>query len=142
MADVLHSSLTGADLHESKGAASASAGQVAVATGAGTAVFTQLAYANLSGVPTLPAFSLNGASSVSAPIVKVYTTVASVGLWSVALTGFTTVWGVWATALDATTPTVSTVATVSTTTVTGKNVVTNSTTPSGTQTTQVLVIGV
>lgn len=35
----LHSSLTGADLHETKGAATATAGQVLIATGAGTATF-------------------------------------------------------------------------------------------------------
>lgn len=142
MADVLHASLTGTDLHESKGAASAASGQVAVATGGGSAVFTYLAYSQLTGTPTLPAFSLNTGTPVAAPIIKMYTTVASSGTWSVTPTGFTTIWGVHATAIDATNPTVATVATVSTSSITGKNVLTNSVTPSGTQTTQVLVIGV
>ncbi len=38
----LHSGLTGASLHESKGAAAATAGQVAVADGAGAAAFGQI----------------------------------------------------------------------------------------------------
>lgn len=53
MANVLHSTLTGADLHESKGAASASSGQVAIATGAGTAVFASLNWNQLVGRPVL-----------------------------------------------------------------------------------------
>ncbi|QXG07566.1 hypothetical protein [Erwinia phage Pecta] len=142
MADTLHSSLTGSDLHESKGASSASSGQVAIANGAGAAVFGFLAYSQLTGTPTQPAFSLNGGTVATAPLVKVYTTTASSGQWSVAPTGFTTIWGVFATALDAANPTVATVATVSTSTITGKNVLTNSVTPTGTQATQVLVIGV
>lgn len=142
MADVLHSALTGSDLHESKGAATASLGQVAVATGTGSAVFTALSYAYLTGTPTLPAFNLNGGAVATAPLIKLYTTVAAAGLWTVTPTGFTTIWGVHATALDATNPTVATVATVSTSSITGKNTLTNSVTPTGTQTTHVIVIGV
>ena len=42
MANVQHSALTGADLHEPKGAASAAAGRVYVANGAATGVWTAL----------------------------------------------------------------------------------------------------
>lgn len=47
MAEVTHASLTGADLHECKGAASATAGQFLIATGSGTATFQ-----TLSSIPT------------------------------------------------------------------------------------------
>jgi len=60
MADVLHSSLTGADLHESKGASTAASGQVAIATGLGTAVFGNLSYSQLIGVPVLATVALSG----------------------------------------------------------------------------------
>lgn len=43
-----HSGLTGASLHESKGAAAATAGQVAVADGAGAAVFGTLVHGSLA----------------------------------------------------------------------------------------------
>lgn len=141
MANVQHSSLTGADLHECKGAASASSGQVPVANGAGSAPFTTLSYGSLSNTP-LPKLQLNGSPSTGQAIIKVYTTTAAAGLWTVAPSGFTTIWAVHATAVDATNPTVATVATISTSSITGKNVLTNSVTPTGTQTTYVTVIGV
>lgn len=43
-----HSGLTGASLHESKGAAAATAGQIAVADGAGAAVFGTLVHGSLA----------------------------------------------------------------------------------------------
>jgi len=43
MTEVAHSTLTGAELHESKGVAAASANTVAVANGSGSAPFTSLA---------------------------------------------------------------------------------------------------
>jgi hypothetical protein len=43
---VAHASLTGADLHEPKGVASATSGQVYVANGAGSGVWTTLSNAN------------------------------------------------------------------------------------------------
>lgn len=148
MADVLHSALTGADLHESKGAATASLGQVAVATGAGAAVFTALSYAYLTGAPTIPAFNLNNGAVASAPLIKVYTATAAAGLWSVTPSGFTTIWGVWATALSGSqaigTTASATVAAVSLSSITGANVVHSASANaiSGTQTVQVVVIGV
>lgn len=141
MANVLHSQLTGAELHETKGADTASLGQVPIANGAGTAPFGTLSYAQLSNTP-LPKLQLNGVASTGQAIIKVYTTTAAAGLWSVSPVGFTSIWAVHATAVDATNPTVATVATVSTSSITGKNVLTNSVTPTGTQTTYVTVIGV
>lgn len=141
MANVQHSTLTGTDLHECKGADVAALGTVPVANGVGSAPFTTLSYLQLSNTP-LPKLQLNNTASAGQAIIKVYTTTAAAGLWSVAPTGFTTIWAVHATALDATNPTVATVATVSTSSITGKNVLTNSVTPTGTQTTYVTVIGV
>jgi hypothetical protein len=141
MSDVLHSTLTGTDLHESKGAASAASGQVAIANGAGGAPFGVLSYTQIGNTP-LPKLSLNNTPSTGQAIIKVYTTTAAAGLWTVTPSGFTSIWAVHATALDATNPTVATVATVSTSSITGKNVLTNSVTPAGTQITQVTVIGV
>lgn len=141
MANVQHSALTGSDLHECKGADTAPSGTVPVATGGGTAVFQSLSYAQLSNTPiTKP--QLNGAAPTGQVLIKVYTSTATAGAWSVTPVGFSTIWAVHATAIDATNPTVATVATVSTSAITGKNVLTNSVTPTGTQTTYVTVIGV
>lgn len=141
MANVLHSQLTGTDLHELKGAATAASGTVPIASGAGTSPFGQLQYTQLGATP-IPKLQLNNVASTGQAIIKVYTTTAAAGLWTVTPTGFTTIWAVHATAIDGTNPTVATVATVSPSSITGKNVLTNSVTPSGTQTTYVTVIGV
>lgn len=141
MANVQHSALTGSDLHECKGAYSAASGQVPIADGSGSAPFGVLQYTQLGATP-IPKLQLNGVASTGQAIIKVYTTTAAAGLWSVTPSGFTTIWAVHATAVDGTNPTVATVATVSTSSITGKNVLTNSVTPTGTQTTYVTVIGV
>ena len=100
MANVQHSTLTGSDLHESKGAATAASGQVAIANGAGGAPFGVLSYTQLSNTP-LPKLQLNGATSTGQAIIKVYTTTSSAsdGTWSVVPSGFTTVWAAHATAI-------------------------------------------
>lgn len=90
MADVLHSALTGADLHESKGAATASLGQVAVATGTGSAVFNTLSYAFLSGTPIVPGYFFNGVAGTT-PRIEVYTVNATSGIWTIPISGFTVV---------------------------------------------------
>ncbi len=101
MADVLHSSLTGADLHECKGAASASLGTVPVATGLGTAVFANLNWSYINGKPSIPTTYYAG-SSVSAPIVQNFiTTSTSGGVWTVPMTGFSNIHHVQATAINA-----------------------------------------
>lgn len=147
MANVQHSILTGADLHESKGAATAAAGQVAIANGSGSAPFGVLSYTQLSNTP-LPKLQLNNAASTGQAIIKVYTTTAAAGLWSVTPTGFTTIWAVHAQCLSGSqaigTTATATVATVSTSSITGANVVHSASANaiSGTQTVYVTVIGV
>lgn len=147
MANVQHSSLTGADLHECKGAASAPSGTVPVANGAGSAPFTQLSYTQLINTP-LPKLQLNNADSTGQAKIKVYTTTAAAGLWSVVPTGFTTIWSVHAQCLSGSqalgTTATATVATISTSSITGANVVHSATANaiSGTQTVYVTVIGV
>lgn len=141
MANVLHSQLTGSDLHECKGAAAASSGQVPIATGSGTAVFGALSYAQLSGTPIAKPM-LDETTPSEQVIMKTYSVTPVAGAWTATLTGFTTVWAVYASVYNATTPTVSTVSTVSATTVTGKNVATNSVTPGGTDVVHLTVIGV
>ena len=147
MANVQHSSLTGSDLHESKGAASAASGQVAIANGAGSAIFGVLSYAQLSNTP-LPKLQLNNVASTGQAIIKVYTTTAAAGLWTVTPSGFTTIWAVHAQCLSGSqalgTTATATVATVSTSSITGANVVHSASANaiSGTQTVYVTVIGV
>lgn len=58
MANVQHSALTGADLHEPKGAASASAGQVYVANGAGSGVWSRLARGAITFIDTGTPYTL------------------------------------------------------------------------------------
>ena len=138
---VAHSTLTGSDLHECKGAASATAGQVPVATGGGTAPFSTLSYTQISNTPALaavatsgsytdltnkpliPAYSLNGTAATTTPLVKTYTTTASAGVWTVTLSGFTTIHNIFATAINtgstAATTAVTGVASFTTTSATG-----------------------
>ena len=96
MANILHSQLTGTDLHELKGAASAASGTVPIASGTGTSPFGQLQYTQLGATP-IPKLQLNGVASTGQAIMKVYTTTSAVttGAFTVAITGFTTVWGVF-----------------------------------------------
>lgn len=147
MANVQHSALTGSDLHESKGAASAASGQVAIANGAGSAPFGVLQYTQLGATP-IPKLQLNNVASTGQAIIKVYTTTAAAGLWSVTPTGFTTIWAVHAQCLSGSnaigTTATATVATVSTSSITGANVVhaASANTIGGTQTVYVTVIGV
>lgn len=146
MANVLHSALTGGDLHESKGAASAASGTVAIANGAGNAVFGVLSYAQLSNTP-LPKLQLNGTDSTGQAKIKVYTTTSNAsGVWSVTLSGFTTIWGVFTTTFSngSELGSLTAVKTVSPTSVTGTTIQYTNTTNSvlATAPVQVLVIGV
>ena len=77
MADILHSSLTGVDLHECKGAASAAVGQVPIANGAGSAPFGNLPYSSLTGRPVTPSVAFNGTTLTSTPLTKHYIVTAS-----------------------------------------------------------------
>lgn len=112
MADVLHSSLTGADLHECKGAAAASLGQVPVANGAGSAPFAQLSYNYLANTPVTPTMYLNGTAVAGSPKILSYIVTASAGAWSQAITGITTLHGVQATAVGGSTYATAAFATV------------------------------
>lgn len=124
MADVLHSNLTGSDLHECKGASTASLGQVPVANGAGGAPFTQLSYNYISGTPVTPTMYINGTAATGSPKILNYILTASSGSWSQSITGITTLYGVQATCVSATPGTgnafIATVNTATTTTITGQ----------------------
>ena len=147
MANVQHSTLTGNDLHETKGAATAPSGQVPIANGAGQAPFGILSYTQLGNTP-IPKLQLNNTPSTGQAIIKTYTTTATAGLWSVVPSGFTTIWAVHAQCLSGSqalgTTASATVATVSTSAITGANVVHSASANaiSGTQTVYVTVIGV
>lgn len=146
MADVLHSSLTGADLHECKGAASASLGQVPVANGAGSAPFAQLSYNYLANTPVTPAMYLNGTAATGSPKILSYIVTASSGSWSQAITGITTLHGVQVTVVSgtagATSAYVATVNTATTATITGQVVKADGTTLGTSQTVYLTVFGV
>jgi len=144
MADVLHSSLTGADLHESKGAASASLGQVAVANGAGSAPFTNLSYTYLTNTPVTPTQYFNGTAVPGSPKILTYIVTASSGSWSQAITGITTLHGVQATAVGGSTyatAAIATVASATTATISG-NVIINGALGTGSTTVYLTVCGV
>lgn len=97
MANTLHSTLTGSDLHECKGAASASLGTVMRANGDGTATFQSLAYTYITGKPTL---IFNGTTLTTVPIVAHYQVTASGGVFTQAISGFTTIHSVQVTAVN------------------------------------------
>lgn len=125
MADVLHSALTGSDLHECKGAAAASLGQVPVANGSGSAPFSSLSYTYLSDRPPVPQVSYSGSVITGTPLVKHYLVTASSGIWTQALTGFSAIHSVQAQATgsattDGTTFWVTSITSVSTTSISGQ----------------------
>lgn len=146
MADVLHSNLTGADLHECKGAAGANLGQVVVATGLGTAVFTNLDYSYINNVPLTPAVSFNGTAVAAKPLIKNYIVTAVGGSWSQAITGITTLHGVQVQVVSPTpgfsTAYVATVNAATTATVSGQVVKADGTSLGTTQTVYLTVYGV
>lgn len=126
MANILHSALTGSELHECKGASTATTGQFLVANGDGTATFQTV------GIPTR---------------IQTYTTTASVGLWSITPIGFTSVSAVHATAISGGTAlgtaAVASVSAYSTSSVTGSVIVQSASSNAlgSTQTVLVTVIG-
>lgn len=94
MANVQHSSLTGADLHECKGAASAASGQVPVANGSGSAPFGFLPYSVLTGKPLVPVVYNGNTATGATPQVRVFTATAVAGLFTVSITGLSSILGV------------------------------------------------
>lgn len=123
MANVLHKNLTGTDLHEVKGAASAPANTVPKANGAGGAPFSFIQWDDVQGKPSVPRYFLNDVQITSGTLIKTYTTTAVAGTFSVNLTGFTTIHNCFATAISGGTAlgtaAIASVATFTTATVTG-----------------------
>lgn len=95
MANVLHKDLTGTDLHEVKGAASAPANTVPKSNGAGSAPFSFIQWTDVQGKPAVPSYFLNGTQVTSGMLIKTYTTNAVAGIFSVNLTGFTAIHNVF-----------------------------------------------
>lgn len=91
MAKVLHKDLTGTDLHEVKGAASAPANTVPKSNGAGSAPFSFIQWSDVQGKPAVPSYFLNGTQVTSGMLIKTYTTNAVAGIFSVNLKGFTNI---------------------------------------------------
>lgn len=123
MANILHKDLTGTDLHEVKGAASAASGTVPKSNGAGSAPFSFIQWDDVQAKPTVPRYFLNDVQITSGTLIKTYTTVASAGTFSVNLTGFTTIHNCFATCISTGTAlgtaAIAQVATFTTATVTG-----------------------
>lgn len=146
LADVLHSSLTGADLHESKGAASASIGQVAIANGAGSAPFGNLSYSYLTNTPVTPTQYFNATAVTGSPKILNYIVTAVAGSWSQAITGISTLHAVQATVVSGTSGASSafhaTLNTATTATITGQVVSSNGSGLGTTQTVYLTVFGV
>lgn len=148
MANVLHKDLTGTDLHEVKGAASAPANTVPKADGAGSAPFSFIQWADVQGKPAVPSYFLNDVQVTTGMKIKTYTTTAVAGTFSVNLTGFTTVHNVFATTISTGTAlgtaALAQVATFTTASVTGSVLVfSNAQTNLGTtQVVRITVIGV
>lgn len=148
MANVLHASLTGSDLHESKGAASAASGQVAIANGTGSAVFAQLQWGQVGGKPVVPSVYYNNVAATDTPLIKSYTATASSGAFSVTISGFSVIHNVIASCISAGTgigtDAVAVVRTFTSTSVTGSVIVlgTAGNTLGTTEAVRITVIGV
>lgn len=119
MANVQHSALTGSDLHECKGAASAAPGQVPVANGSGSAPFAQLSYTQLSNRPNTIQFQ-EGTSVITGAKMATFKVQCTAGVWNVALSGFTTIYSAQATCTDGAEIAVAAITTISPTSITGK----------------------
>lgn len=146
MADVLHSTLTGSDLHECKGADSAALGQVPIASGSGTAPFGNLNYSFLTGTPVVPALYFNGSAVAGSPKIYTYVLTATGGAWSQGISGITTLYGVQVTALSTgstyATSAIATVASATTATISGSVIVNGAIPTTGSITVYLTVYGV
>lgn len=147
MANVLHKDLTGTDLHEVKGAASAPANTVPKSNGAGSAPFSFIQWSDVQGKPAVPSYYFNDVQVTSGMLIKSYTTTCSAGTFSVNLTGFTNIYNVFATCISTGTAlgtaAIANVATFTTASVTGSVLVFSSsqTNLGTTQAVRVTVIG-
>lgn len=146
MATVTHSQLTGSNLHECKGAATATSGQVPVADGEGKAFFKTLPYTALSGRPVIPSVLFGNNVVTSTPKILHYIATAASGNWSVSLSGITSLQGVQATVVSGTSgfsnAYVATVNTATTSAVTGQVVKADGSTLGTGQTVYVTVYGI
>jgi len=146
MATVTHSQLTGSNLHECKGAATATAGQVPVADGNGKAVFKSLPYSAIANTPLTPSVIFNGTAVSVSPKIFHFITTASMGNWSVAINGLTTLHGVQATCISNTSGAANafkaTVNTATSINITGQVVNANGSTLGTGQTVYVTVYGI
>lgn len=147
MANVQHSSLTGSDLHETKGADTAASGQVPIASGTGTAPFGQLQWTQVGGKPVIVTVYNADVVANTTPLLKTYTVTAVSGVFTAALTGFTTVHNAWATVISGSTTfgstQVATIGSISNTQVQGLVVtLANPPVAGTTQTVRVTVLGV
>ena len=149
MANILHSKLTGVDLHEIKGAATAASFTIPIANGAGSTPFGFVSYNNITDKPNVPKVFYNNVEVVGSKT-HIVTLTASGGLWTANISplGFSTVYGVWATAIAGGTALGTAcsvnVASVSTTAITGSVIIhSGSTNTLGTtQTIQLVIMGV
>lgn len=123
MANVQHSTLTGSDLHECKGAASAASGQVPIANGSGGAPFGVLQWGQIGGKPGVPTYFFNDVQVTTGMLIKSYTVTPVAGVFTVGITGFTTIHNVFATCISAGTglgtDAMATVRTATTSSITG-----------------------
>lgn len=124
MANVLHKDLTGADLHEVKGAASAPANSVPKSNGAGSAPFGFIQWGEVQGKPAVPSYFVDDTQITSGMKIRMYNATSTTsGTFSVNLSGFTTVYGAVATVISGGTAlgtaAIAQVATLSTASVTG-----------------------
>lgn len=100
MANILHSQLTGLDLHEVKGASTAASGTSPVANGTGGAPFSFINYNSLTNKPNIPKVFYNNVE-VAGSKTHIFTTTSAGGIWTanISTLGFSTIYGVWATAI-------------------------------------------
>ncbi|MGL4584091.1 MAG: hypothetical protein ACRCVU_14060 [Flavobacterium sp.] len=141
---VEHSALPEAALHELKGASLAATNTVPIATGTGTTTFGFIGYSNITNRPVV----LNPSAVSITPRTQYYSVVASSGLWSLAISGFTTVFSVIPVVVNVGntigTTAVATLATMSNTVATGAVVLlgASANTLGTTQTVMIQVVGV
>lgn len=149
MANVQHSALTGSDLHEMKGAATAANNTVPISNGAGQTPFGFISYTDITNKPNIPQVFYN---NVVVPNSKTHivTGTATAGIFNINISalGLTTVYGAWVTALSGSTglgnACSASIATITTAAITGTVVIhSGSTNTLGTtQTLQFVIRGV
>lgn len=149
MANVQHSTLTGSDLHEMKGAATAANKTVPISNGAGSTPFGFVSYTDITDKPNIPKVFYNNTEVIGSKT-HIVTGNATAGIFNINISalGFTTIYGAWVTALSGSTglgnACSASIATISNTAITGTVIVhSGSTNTLGTtQTLQFVIRGV